>query len=520
MKVDEGDSPMVTDDHELNENSPFEGDISLSIEGWPRSEPERQGIDSASLVGMLDEIVEGKIDIDSMLLIRNGRLVMEAYRYPYGAETLHVINSCTKSILSALIGIAVGEGKIRDLDQRVVDFFPDRRIANAEGEKREITFRHVLTMSGGLEWLGGMLERPSLLEMMASPNWVDFALGRPMKDSPGKIFTYNTGGSHLLSAILERMVGEKSEEYAKRKLFYPLGVKDWYWQTDPQGINIGGAGLWLTPRDMAKFGYLFLRGGAWENRAIVPEGWASESVRRHIEAGGQWLSDGYGYHWWVDGKGYYMALGFGGQFIVVVPERDLILVTTSSLTPQKFFEPERLLNAYIVPASKSSEPLPPNQDSVEKMKARISAMGKAESSPIPPLPPTAARISGKTFVQSDAENGASPEGRSWKMSFTFAPGKDTACINENGVSNEIGLDGLYRSTDPFLWPEAPPFPRSALDLGRGRWLDESRFQIEHFILGDAVIFDDTFTFEGDSLTWQVEDHSRLLFSSKRTGRLA
>jgi CubicO group peptidase (beta-lactamase class C family) len=336
----------------------------LPAGGLAYSTPEEQGIDSAVLVTMLNHVKTGRTAIDSLLVMRNDRLVMEAYRYPYDATSLHAINSCTKSFTSALIGIAIGEGRIRGVHQRLPDFFTDTGLDSA---KRDITLEDLLTMSGGFEWPGGMMEMPTLREWWQSPDWVKFVLDRPLSGVPGKSFTYNSGGSHLLSAVLERSVGMKAEDYAKEKLFKPLGIHDWRWQSDPQGISTGGFGLWLTPRDMARFGLLYLHHGRREKQQIVPAEWVSESVKKQIDAGGIWLSDGYGYQWWVDNEGYYMALGYGGQYIVVVPDRNLVMVATATLVPQEFFAPENLLKDYIVPASRASRPLPPNPPSVDAM---------------------------------------------------------------------------------------------------------------------------------------------------------
>lgn len=330
-------------------------------------------------------------------------------------------------------------------------------------------------------------------------------LDRPLSDPPGTRFVYNTGCSHLLSAILQRSVGMNTEAFAKSKLFTPLGIKDWYWQTDPQGISTGGFGLWLRPRDTAKLGYLYLNAGKWNHRQIVPAEWVADSIRKHVKAGAPWLSDGYGYHWWVDDQGYYMALGFGGQFIVVIPDRNLIMVTTSCLSPYDFFIPETLLKDFILPASAASAPLPQNPEAVAELNECILELAGQEGTVVPSLPPTALRISGKTYMRcDDAKTGSSgPPG--WKTaSLVFTQGKESAFFIEDGASIEIGLDGRYRASVPYSGIKNPSFPQSALDMGRGHWKGDNEFIIEHFLFGDAGRFTDTFSFQGDTLIWQQE----------------
>lgn len=344
---------------------------------WPRSIPEEQGVDSARLAAMLGEVFDRRVLVDSLLVIRNGCLILESYRYPNTSVTRQDIHSCTKSFISALIGIARQRGYLNDLQQRVLGFFPDYKIANLDEAKRSITLRDLLTMSSGLLWPGGMAEMPTLTTLRASRDWVGYVLDRPVSDAPGSRFTYNSGCSHLLSAILQRSVGMTAEAFAGQYLFAPLGITDWRWPADPQGVNAGGFGLQLRPTDMAKLGYLYLNQGIWNGQQVVPSQWCSDSVHKQISAGSQWLSEGYGYQWWVDDQGYYMALGYGGQDIIVVPDLNLVFVSTSELSPPEFFLPEDLLQRYVLPACVQSASLPPNSASFSLLNACIQQLGTA-----------------------------------------------------------------------------------------------------------------------------------------------
>jgi len=354
--------------------APAQEDTPWPTAGWETSTPEAQGIDSAQLAKLFEQIQSEDYAIDGVVIVRHGRLVAEGYRAPTTAETQHHLFSGTKSFTSALIGIALDQGYLTGVDQRVLDFFPDRTFQNVDDAKRSITLDNLLTMSGGFEWEGGILESPGLTELWSSGDWVQFTLDLPLSDPPGSRFVYNSGESHLLSAILQQTVGMKAEEFAAQQLFAPLGITAWSWRTDPQGISTGGWGLYLTPRDMAKFGYLYLNGGLWDGQQVISADWVADSTRARIAAGDQWLAESYGYQWWIDDQGYFMALGYAGQYIIVMPERDLVVTFTSDLPTRQFFAPEDLFKAFVLPASESSEPLPANPDGNAALQAAVDAL--------------------------------------------------------------------------------------------------------------------------------------------------
>jgi CubicO group peptidase (beta-lactamase class C family) len=329
------------------------------------STPEEGGIDSATLVRMFDYIADHEAEVHSVLVVRNETLVMEAYFHPYNRSRVHSLTSCSKSFLSALVGIAVDEGYL-NLDDHALDFFPDRTIANDSPLKREITVEHLLLMRSGLDWPESSVSYSSsnniLRQMWDSPDWTQFVLDRPMATTPGITFNYSTGDSQLLTAILEQATGMSTQKFARMHLFEPLGVSStyWRWTSAPDGVAFGGGGLSLTPRAMAKFGYLYLQDGVWEGRQVVPAEWVEASV----------TPAQYGYQWWRLANGGYAALGFGGQRIVVVPDLDLVVVITGDFSG---VTSGYLVDAFIVPAVRSSEPLPENPGALTELEARISA---------------------------------------------------------------------------------------------------------------------------------------------------
>lgn len=299
--------------------------------GWPVSSPEEQGMSSEQLAPLVDF---GAVNnMDSVLVARHGRIVLEATYAPFRAGLRHHIYSSTKAVTSTLIGMALGEGLLDSTDRGVVDLLGDRPIANLDDAKKAMTVRHLLDMTSGLAWQEG-LDGPedSIIAMTRSPEWRQFVLGQPMASAPGARFYYDSGNSHLLSAILSKVTGRSALDYAREKLFGPLGIDDVLWQADPQGISIGGWGLHLQPRDMAKIGYLWLRGGMWEGRQILPATWI-ESVRRaDVDMRESWATDmRYGLQFWVmPSRNTFMAVGKHRQLIVVMPELDIVAVVTGS----------------------------------------------------------------------------------------------------------------------------------------------------------------------------------------------
>ena len=269
-------------------------------------------------------------DMDSVLVTRHGRIVLEATYAPFRAGLKHRLYSVTKSVVSTLAGMALGDGLLDSTDRKVVDFFADRTIANLDDAKKAITVQHLLDMRSGLTWQDNL--GVSFNAMERSPDWQQFVLDHPMSVAAGTSFNYSGGNSHLLSAILSKVTGKSAHAYAREKLFGPLGIDDVLWRADPQGVSGGGAGLYLQPRDMAKIGYLWLRGGVWEGKQILPASWIEGVRAANVEIPESWARDlRYGAQFWVMPlRDAFMAVGTHRQLIVVMPNLDIVAVVTSS----------------------------------------------------------------------------------------------------------------------------------------------------------------------------------------------
>jgi len=347
---------------------------------WKRSTPEAQGMRSDILVDMLSLVQEKGYKIDSITVVRNGFVVADAYFYPFRKEMKHSIHSCTKSIISLLVGIALDRGYIKDIRQPVLSFFPRKTIANLDKRKKAITLQHLLTMSSGIKCRDSYrYGYVGYREMLNSHDWIKHVLNLPMETSPGQTFNYCNGVSHLLSGILQNATNMTTLDFAKQHLFTPLGITDVEWQTSPQGIYTGWGRMSLTPHDMAKIGWLYLNKGQWEGKQIVTKAWVKKSTKGHVEGKLSDIYGGmYGYQWWVDPAGYYMAIGFQGQFIFVIPEKNIIAVFTSTLSGEEMPVPGRLLTHYILPAAVSSYPLPENRKENERLNSVVKACGQMQ----------------------------------------------------------------------------------------------------------------------------------------------
>ncbi len=319
-------------------------------------------MDPVLLQAMMDAIVAqnartDSIDtIDSVIVIRNGRVVLEAYpnRW-YPASSVHHIFSVTKSVTSLLVGIAADLGLIGSVEDPILAYFPGT-VPEAEVQsKSAITIEHLLTMSAGLEWDEDTLPASdprndfTRLEMNLDP--VGFVLGKLPITEPGELFWYNSGLSHVLSALIAKVSGQSTLEFAREHLFAPLGIETVRWNRDARGIYKGGTQLYLTPRDLARIGVLCLNSGAWDGGQIVSAEWLAESTRTRIHGRlDHFAGRGYAYHWWtLDAYGVYYASGSQGQTLYVFPDHNLVVVFTATIREGDIF-PEALTRDYVLPA--------------------------------------------------------------------------------------------------------------------------------------------------------------------------
>jgi CubicO group peptidase (beta-lactamase class C family) len=275
--------------------NPSPGEVSPKQSAPCLSSAEAQGMDSAVLGQGLRALSGDTGHLHSLLINRNGCLVVEAYRPFYNRETKHYLNSATKAVLSALVGIAVHEGRLQEAAS-VFSYLRESVPMNNDARWSAVTVRDLLTMSSGISWHQSPPDNTSD-EMGHSPDWLRFILQRPMAADAGKITNYSNGDSHLLSVVLQDAVGETALEFAQKRLFAPLGIRDVAWDRDPQGRSIGSAALQMRPIDMAKIGLLYLRGGRFEGRRILERAWVERSLNTHTKMPAKGGAVPYGYYW-------------------------------------------------------------------------------------------------------------------------------------------------------------------------------------------------------------------------------
>jgi CubicO group peptidase (beta-lactamase class C family) len=300
-------------------------------DGWKVGDAEEVGVDRHALEGMVSAVVSGEAGVlQSLLVARSGRLVLEEYFHGYGPGDLHPLASCTKSVSSLLVGLAIEEGAIRGVDAPVADFFPEEKGALGAGWEA-LTLEDLLTMSMALDW------SPREAENLhgTGPEFFRRVLSRSVSGNPGQDWAYVSANVNLLAGVLFRATGRHAEAFAVEHLFRPLGIQTWNWEgMKTDGFYLMDGSLQLLPRDMGKIGQMVLDGGRWEGRRVVGGAWIDASTRHRLDAG-EW-GEGYGYLWWrmeAPGPGgepvpAIFANGWGSQFIAVFPTLDLVVVTT------------------------------------------------------------------------------------------------------------------------------------------------------------------------------------------------
>lgn len=265
--------------------------------------------------------------LHSLLVSWRGDLIVERYFNGTRAARPANVKSVSKSIISALVGIAIERKLIESVDTPITKFFPDAFTASAEASKRAITVEDLLTMRSGLESTSSR----NYGSWVRSRNWVRYALARPLLSEPGTEMDYSTGNTHVLSAILTKVARKSTRQFAQEVLAGPLGFTLADWPRDPQGVYFGGNDMLLTPRQMVAFGELYLQRGVRNRRQVVPAAWIDRSFVPRARS--HWSDQLYGYGWWMRdaaGRRLYFAWGYGGQFIFVVPDLQLVVVATSS----------------------------------------------------------------------------------------------------------------------------------------------------------------------------------------------
>ncbi len=361
----------------------------------PRSAPEAEGVSSEGIIRFIDAANNSKTEFHSFMFLRHGKVVAEGWWNPYNADLKHTLYSTSKSFTATAIGFAINE-KLLNLNDKVISFFPNDLPDSVSPFLAELTVKDVLSMSDG------QAPDPTPLVVSLDTNWVKGFLSTPIRDEPGTKFLYNSLGTYMLSAIVQKVTGQKVIDYLRPRLFEPLGIEGMDWETDLRGINTGGWGLRLKTEDMAKFGQLFLQKGNWKGKQIIPESWVEEASTVKIlqdptapqskKDSSDWLQ-GYCYQMWRCRNNAYRGDGAFGQFIIVMPDKDAVVAITAETANMQ--DEINLVWQYLLP-SMQDEVLPANNAMSSKLKEQLAAL----SLPVPAKTNASSNekfIAGKTF---------------------------------------------------------------------------------------------------------------------------
>ncbi len=291
-------------------------------DGWSIASASSQGVNEAMLKTAYDQFFSGS-DLphaSALLVVRHGKLVSEAYaQTPEDADKLHNVMSCTKSVVSMLVGIARKQNLLDDLNAPVSTFFPE--LVPDDQAKRRITLRNCLTMQAGLEFNGGASTR-DLAE--TNDNSIQYIFTKHVVADTGSVFLYSDYPPQLINGVLRKVAGQSVQDYASANLFQPLGIDHFMWESSKDGLNYGAFSLYLRPRDLAKLGQLCLQQGTWNGTELFPATWMDEATRKQAKI------EQYGYFFWLDpSRNAYLMKGNGGQFVFVAPDKDLVIVYTA-----------------------------------------------------------------------------------------------------------------------------------------------------------------------------------------------
>jgi len=461
----------------------------------PRSSPEAQGISSAAVLSFVEAADRDIDSMNSLMLLRHGHVVAEGWWSPYNAQSPHALYSLSKSFTSTAVGLAIAEGKL-SLDDEVLTFFPENAPANPSSNLKSMRVSDLLRMSTGHQ-----TEPPR----PADQPWTKAFLAHPVPFKPGTHFLYNTSGTYMLSAIVQKATGQTLLEYLRPRLFAPLGIEHPTWETSPEGVSTGGYGLSIRTEDIARFGQLYLQKGKWQGKQLVPERWIEAATARQTSNGSSPSSDwdqGYGYQFWRCRHGAYRGDGAFGQYCIVLPEQDAVIAITSGVKDM-----QAVLNLIwdrLLPALKPS-PLAPDETARKKLEQTLKnlslrpVVGSGEP----------AKVLGKKYVFAANERKL----ESITLENRGSDGAMTLVVRSGGAEQRIACGhGVWqkgrigspnapsRGLGPLAWAQLPGQPVAA----SGAWTADDTFTAKLCLYETPFIITVRLKFSGQELQCNSE----------------
>lgn len=362
----------------------------------PRSTPERQGVSSAAILSFVEQADTAIDQMHSFMLVRHGYVVAEGWWSPYSAETPHMLYSLSKSFTSTAVGLAIAEGKL-SLDDQVLKFFPEDAPPMPSANLQAMRVRDLLRMNTGQQAEAQLW--PWWDQPVTAPHdstWTQMFLAQPVPFKPGTRFLYNSPATYMLSAIVQKVTGTTVLEYLRPRLFEPLGIEHPVWLPSPQGITVGALGLLVRTEDIARFGELYLQHGLWHGRQLIPAAWVAQATAMQTSNGSSPQSDwdqGYGYQFWRSRHNSFRGDGAFGQYCLVLPELDAVIVITSGVRDMQSVM--NLVWEKLLPAM-GAKALPDNAAARRRLAAKLAGL-TLRPPPGNPTGPLAAQVSGRWY---------------------------------------------------------------------------------------------------------------------------
>jgi len=447
-----------------------------TLAALPRSTPEEQGVSARAIRIFLDSVAQSKHEFHSFMLLRHGKVIAEAWWNPYRADLKHSMYSLSKSFTATAVGFAKAEGKL-SLADKVVSFFPNDLSDSISQHLQQLNIKDLLTMSVGHD-------PDPTIQVVQDSNWVKSFLALPVKYEPGSRFLYNTTATYMLSAIVQKVTGQKVIDYLRPRLFEPLGIIGMDWETDLHGINTGGWGLRLKTEDIARFAQLFLQKGIWNGKQLLPVGWVEEASTAHIiqhpqlskakRANSDW-EQGYGYQMWRSLNNAYRGDGAFGQYAVVMPDQDAVIAITSETSDMQ--GELNLIWKVLLPAMENRKlPInkPANAALQQKLKSLSLSINKGLDNP------SVASLEGKTFIMEPNAQGV----QSLKFAFQKNNGQLILKTDTSSYTFNFSADNWQNAETNLPGPYLLNMAKNNLQglapfkvAGKYTWLDANTLQL-------------------------------------------
>ena len=465
----------------------------------PLTTPEAQGIPSSAVLDFVSAAEERIDALHGFVLVRHGHVVAQGSWAPYDVDSPRTMFSLSKSFTSSAVGLAVDEGRL-SVDDPVLPFFPGAAPETVSGNLDELRVRHLLTMTTGHaeESLGPRVR-------WSEGDWTRAILAMPVDHTPGTHFVYNSGASYLLSAIVQRVTGETLLDYLRPRLLLPLGITDATWESCPRGINVGGWGLAVRASEIARFGQLYLQGGMWRGRQLLPREWVAAATARQVDNDGEprpeadWRQ-GYGYQFWRARHGAYRGDGAFGQFCLVLPEQDAVLAIVGGLSNMQAVLD--LVWEHLLPAMGSAA-LPSDDTARTSLEQRLAGLSLAVPAGRPSTP-ASARVAGRAYHVRPERHSAGetpaaagpPERPVETISLDAVPGGWRLTVKDDaGVHEVVGAaKGWHRGHTSLASEEDEPVATHAT------WIDDDTCELTVCYLRSPFLRTLTLAFAGDQVT--------------------